>query len=59
MPRKEETPMADHPRGRGRQGSPGVPREPVNHLIRMHFAKNDETLNEALNRLEHIRKIKK
>ena len=28
MPRKEETPMADHPRGRGRQGSPGVPREP-------------------------------
>ena len=34
-------------------------REPVNHLIRMHFAKNDETLNEALNRLEHIRKIKK
>ena len=34
-------------------------REPVNHLIRMHFAKNDETLNEALNRLEHIRKLKK
>ena len=34
-------------------------REPVNHLIRMHFAKNDEPLNEALNRLEHIRKIKK
>ena len=34
-------------------------REPVNHLIRMHFTKNDETLNEALNRLEHIRKIKK
>ena len=34
-------------------------REPVNPLIRMHFAKNDETLNEALNRLEHIRKIKK
>lgn len=34
-------------------------REPVNHLIRMHFAKKDETLNEALNRLEHIRsKIK-
>lgn len=30
-------------------------REPVNHLIRMHFAKKDETLNEALNRLEHIR----
>ena len=34
-------------------------REPVNHLIRMHFAKNDETLNEALNRLEHIQKLKK
>lgn len=31
-------------------------REPVNHLIRMHFAKKDETLNEALNRLETIRK---
>ena len=33
-------------------------REPVNHLIRLHFAKKDETLNEALNRLESIfRKI--
>lgn len=31
-------------------------REPVNHLIRLHFAKKDETLNEALNRLEGIRK---
>ena len=31
-------------------------REPVNHLIRFHFAKNDETLNEALNRLEAIHK---
>lgn len=31
-------------------------REPVNHLIRLHFAKRDETLYEALNRLEHIRK---
>ena len=31
-------------------------KEPVNHLIRMHFAKRDETLNEALNRLETIRK---
>ena len=30
-------------------------REPVNHLIRLHFAKNDDTLNEALNRLEKIR----
>ena len=27
-------------------------KENVNHLIRMHFAKKDETLNEALNRLE-------
>ena len=34
-------------------------REPVNHLIRMHFAKNDETLNEALTRLEHMKKLKK
>jgi len=31
-------------------------REPVNHLIRLHFAKNDDTLNEALNRLEKIQK---
>lgn len=31
-------------------------REPVNHLIRLHFAKKDETLNEALNRLENIGK---
>ena len=34
-------------------------REPVNHLIRMHFAKNDETLNEALNRLEAMHTLKK
>ncbi len=31
-------------------------REDVNHLIRLHFAKKDETLFEALNRLEDIRK---
>ena len=31
-------------------------REPVNHLIRLHFAKKDETLYEALNRLVDIRK---
>ncbi len=31
-------------------------REPVNHLIRLHFAKRDETLLEALNRLESIHK---
>ena len=30
-------------------------REPVNHLIRFHFAKKDETLNDALNRLEALR----
>ena len=30
--------------------------EPVNHLIRFHFAKRDETLNSALNRLSDIRK---
>jgi aminotransferase len=29
-------------------------RENVNHLIRLHFAKKNETLTEALNRLEHI-----
>ena len=34
-------------------------REPVNHLIRMHFAKNDETLYEALNRLEAMHILKK
>lgn len=31
-------------------------REPVNHLIRLHFAKRDETLCEALNRLESMRR---
>ena len=30
-------------------------REPVNHLIRVHFAKKDETLLNALNRLESLR----
>ena len=29
--------------------------EPVNHLIRLHFAKKEETLTEALNRLEDMR----
>ena len=34
-------------------------REPVNNLIRLHFAKKDETLLDALNRLESLRtKIK-
>ncbi len=31
-------------------------REPVNHLIRLHFAKKDETLYDALNRLESLRR---
>ncbi len=31
-------------------------RENINNLIRFHFAKKDETLNEALNRLEKIKK---
>ena len=31
-------------------------REPVNHLIRFHFAKKDETLLDALNRLESLRR---
>ena len=30
-------------------------REPVQHLIRLHFAKQESTLEEALNRLEHLR----
>lgn len=30
-------------------------REPVRHLIRLHFAKQESTLEEALNRLEHLR----
>ncbi|MFT4007195.1 MAG: aminotransferase class I/II-fold pyridoxal phosphate-dependent enzyme [Lacrimispora sp.] len=30
-------------------------KEPVNHLIRFHFAKRDETLKEALDRLSRIR----
>ncbi|MDR0819119.1 MAG: aminotransferase class I/II-fold pyridoxal phosphate-dependent enzyme [Oscillospiraceae bacterium] len=35
-------------------------REPVNHLIRLHFAKSDETLSAALERLSDIRaKMKK
>ena len=34
-------------------------REPVNHLIRLHFAKNDDTLYEALNRLEAMPSLKK
>ena len=32
-------------------------REPVNHLIRLHFAKRDETLLNALNRLEGLKKL--
>ena len=32
-------------------------REPVNHLIRLHFAKKDETLLDALNRLEGLKKL--
>ena len=34
-------------------------REPVNHLIRLHFAKHDETLYEALTRLEAMHILKK
>lgn len=32
-------------------------KEPVNHLIRFHFAKKDETLLESLNRLEGLKKV--
>ncbi|MBQ1914565.1 MAG: aminotransferase, partial [Selenomonadaceae bacterium] len=31
--------------------------EDVHHLVRFHFAKEDATLNEALNRLENLRKM--
>ena len=34
-------------------------REDVNHLIRLHFAKRKETLQEALERLADINKLKK
>lgn len=34
-------------------------RENIHHLIRLHFAKEDETLNRALDRLSEIRKLKK
>ncbi len=35
-------------------------RDDINNYIRLHFAKKDETLNEALNRLEHFKtKMKK
>ena len=33
-------------------------REKVNNLVRLHFAKKNETLIEALNRLENIKKLK-
>ena len=29
--------------------------EDVNHIVRVHFAKKDETLTDALNRLESLR----
>ena len=34
-------------------------REDVNHLIRLHFAKQESTLNEALNRLQTMKKTMK
>ena len=34
-------------------------REPVNHLIRLHFARSEETLYEALNRLAKIPELLK
>ena len=34
-------------------------REPVDHLVRLHFAKKDETLYDALNRLENLKKLKR
>ena len=32
-------------------------KEPVNNLIRLHFAKNDETLYDALEHLKHMKDI--
>ena len=32
-------------------------REPVNHLIRLHFARSKETLDEALGRLEKMSRL--
>lgn len=32
-------------------------REPINHLIRLHFAREEETLQEALQRLEKLAKL--
>ena len=34
-------------------------KEPVNHLIRLHFAKKEDTLQRALTRLEKIKTLKK
>ena len=34
-------------------------REDVNHLIRLHFAKREDTLAQALDRLSGISKLKK
>ena len=30
-------------------------REPVNHLIRLHFAREQSTLDEVIERLSHLR----
>jgi len=43
--------------GVGAAPAPSFSREPVNHLIRLHFAKRDETLLNALNRLEGLKKL--
>ena len=32
-------------------------REPVNHLIRLHFARSEETLNESIERLSRVPKL--
>ena len=42
----------DDPRDRG--GGGARLREPVNHLIRLHFARSEETLQEALDRLTKL-----
>lgn len=34
-------------------------KEPVNHLIRLHFAREEKTLEEALRRLRKLEELKK
>ena len=45
----------DYPGDRRRRGARlQLFREPVNHLIRLHFARSEETLEQALDRLAKL-----